>query len=527
MNGFIVNDKAFTILANDGADAIMGRFKNLAEGAPLSVGGRPYAITYFGGDGNDVVLREGIAPTVDSIERYNPATARTNADQVTFRVTFSEDVMRVGAADFAVSGTASPGAVVNAVAAVSGSVYDVTITGIENSNGKLVLGFAGGQDVADLAGNLLTNTTPDSSQSYTIDNTAPTFVGALRHVPLDASTSEDQVTFRLTFSEDTLNVDAPDFTFAGTAAAGATVASVTPVTGTSVFDVTVSGIADSNGPLGIALSGSQNVTNVAGNLVSNRTATTNETYQMLNAALLVVESGGGTAVSESGTTDTFTVVLSSAPTSSVVIDVSSADAGEVTVDTPLLIFNAGNWNVPKTVTVRGVDDPEIDGDLLTAVTVAVDMASSDPAYALTPNATVSVTTADNDVAGFTVTQSGGVTAVSETGTTDSFTVVLNAKPQSNVVFNLSFSDATEGSLDRATLTFTPADWNVPQTVTVTGVGRRGGRRHAGLDDHAGGRRRGFGQRLRSAGRSGGERDDRRQRRGRLYARPIRRHDHGQ
>ena len=47
--------------------------------------------------------------------------------------------------------------------------------------------------------------------------------------------------------------------------------------------------------------------------------------------------------------------------------------------------------------------------------------------------TVSATTTDDDAAGFTVLETAGSTSVSESGTTDTFTVVLTAEPASNVV----------------------------------------------------------------------------------------------
>jgi autotransporter-associated beta strand protein len=46
----------FTIINNDGADAVVGAFNALAEGAILDVGGKKFQITYAGGTGNDVVL---------------------------------------------------------------------------------------------------------------------------------------------------------------------------------------------------------------------------------------------------------------------------------------------------------------------------------------------------------------------------------------------------------------------------------------------------------------------------------------
>jgi autotransporter-associated beta strand protein len=46
----------FTILANDGTDAIVGTFNGLPEKAILTVGGVAFQISYVGGTGNDVVL---------------------------------------------------------------------------------------------------------------------------------------------------------------------------------------------------------------------------------------------------------------------------------------------------------------------------------------------------------------------------------------------------------------------------------------------------------------------------------------
>ncbi|MDX6279616.1 MAG: hypothetical protein QOH03_687, partial [Kribbellaceae bacterium] len=46
-----------TIIDNSGSDQVAGTFTGLAEGAEVPVGGTKYAITYRGGDGNDVTLK--------------------------------------------------------------------------------------------------------------------------------------------------------------------------------------------------------------------------------------------------------------------------------------------------------------------------------------------------------------------------------------------------------------------------------------------------------------------------------------
>ncbi|MDC0246160.1 hypothetical protein OAK27_05820, partial [Acidimicrobiaceae bacterium] len=185
------------------------------------------------------------------------------------------------------------------------------------------------------------------------------------------------------------------------------------------------------------------------------------------AGFTIAQSGGSTAVAETGTTDTFTVVLNAQPASNVVLSISSADTGEATV-TSSLTFTSGNWNSAQTVTVTGVDDNIIDGTQTTTITAAVIDAISDDAFDSVANQTVSATTTDNDVAGFTIAQSDGSTSVNESGNTDTFTLVLNAQPSSDVVLSISSADTGEATVT-SLISFTSGNWNTPQTVTVTGV----------------------------------------------------------
>ena len=185
------------------------------------------------------------------------------------------------------------------------------------------------------------------------------------------------------------------------------------------------------------------------------------------AGFTIAESSGSTGVAESGTTDTFTVVLNAQPASDVVLSISSSDTGEATV-TSSLTFTNGNWDTPQTVTVTGVDDNIIDGTISSTITIAVVDESSNDSFDAVADQTVTATTTDDDVAGFTIAESGGSTSVAESGTTDTFTIVLDAQPASDVVFAITSSDTGEATVT-STLTFTNANWDTPQTVTVTGV----------------------------------------------------------
>ena len=64
-------------------------------------------------------------------------------------------------------------------------------------------------------------------------------------------------------------------------------------------------------------------------------------------------------------------------------------------------------------------------------------------------------------AGLTTTEAGG---------TATFTVVLNTQPTADVTIALTLErHRPKGTVSPASLTFTTANWNVAQTVTVTGV----------------------------------------------------------
>ncbi len=199
----------------------------------------------------------------------------------------------------------------------------------------------------------------------------------------------------------------------------------------------------------------------------------------------VVESDGGTSVSEDGTstTDTYTIELDTAPAGNVVITATAGAGAQVSSDgtnfgsTATLTFTPSD-HTAKTITVRGVND-DIDnaGDARTVSITHAITTGDGGGYPTTLTVDpVSVTVTDDDTAGVTVTQSGGNTAVAEDGGTDTYTVALDTQPLSNAVVTLTSGTpgaallSGGGQTDQATvtLTFTPSAWGA-QTVTVRGV----------------------------------------------------------
>jgi hypothetical protein len=168
---------------------------------------------------------------------------------------------------------------------------------------------------------------------------------------------------------------------------------------------------------------------------------------------------------EGGGTATFSVVLDAKPTADVTINISSSDTTEGTVSVSSLTFTAANYSTPQIVTVTGVDDPDKDGSIpYTIITSAA--TSADLAYNGVNPSDVSVVNIDNEP-GIAFSKNSVITT--EAGGSDTFTVFLNTQPTGDVSFGLTSSDTTEGTVSPASLTFTAGNWNVPQTVTVTGV----------------------------------------------------------
>lgn len=198
--------------------------------------------------------------------------------------------------------------------------------------------------------------------------------------------------------------------------------------------------------------------NLGSNTIHTYTITDNDT-----TGVTVTESGGSTAVTEGGATDSYTVVLTSQPRSDVTI--TASPHSELSLSSTTLTFTSANWSTPQTVTVTAVNDSRASGSRSRSITHSA--ASTDAGYSGISVASVSVAITDNDTAGVTVTESGGSTVVTEGGATDTYTVVLTSQPTADVT--ITPSPNAQVSVSPTTLTFTAANWNSAQTVTVTAV----------------------------------------------------------
>ena len=444
-------------------------------------------------------------PTVTSIGRQSPATTPTNGDSLTWRVTFSESVTNVDAADFEVAGTTAT-ATVTAVPG-SSAQYDVTASGgnLAGLNGTVTLSFASSQNIEDLGGNALTNTTPTETNdnTYDVDNIRPTVTSIGRQSPATTPTNGDSLTWRVTFSESVTNVDAADFAVAGTTA------TVTAVSGSSAqYDVTASGgnLAGLDGTVTLSFESAQNIEDSVGNALTNTTSTgTNHNTYVVDNTRPTVTITGVPQTSSAPFTATFTfsegvdgfvlgaiTVANGSPSAfsgsdgdTVYTALITPDAdGSVTVDVAANAARdtAGNGNTEAaqassnytaslndttspTVTAIGRQSPATtptNGDSLTwRVTFSESVRNVDEADFKVAGTTATVTAVSGSSAQYDVTASGGNLAGLDG------TVTLSFESAQNI------EDLAGNDLTNTTPTVTNDNTyvvdNTRPTVTITGV----------------------------------------------------------
>lgn len=237
------------------------------------------------------------------------------------------------------------------------------------------------------------------------------------------------------------------------ASANGAVATVTPTTLTFTP-------ASYNTPQNITIAGTEDADALAGMTIVTLMASGASTAMVMvnvtdNDALNIDVTPTTLTIGEAGN-GALGVRLTAMPAASVTVSVASSDAGAATVSPATLTFTTTNYATYQSVTVTGVDDADAGNETVTVTLTAtgVPMAS----------ATVNVTDNDPQSIVATVTSLG----LSEGGT-GTFGVHLGAMPGATTTVTIASNDIGAASVSPATLMFTTANWNVDQTVTVTGV----------------------------------------------------------
>ena len=177
--------------------------------------------------------------------------------------------------------------------------------------------------------------------------------------------------------------------------------------------------------------------------------------------------------SENGDTITVFFELLSQPTggANVFVPLSlSGNTEEVLLSANSITIASVNWNNPTAnqITITGLDDFIVDGTQSFHL-ITGDPSSEDALHnglnALDV-ADLELFNSDNDIAGFHISNPS---AVSENGSSTTFTIQLNTSVNNTTTLELAVEDPSELLLGTTTIDFTSANWNVTQTITVFGV----------------------------------------------------------
>lgn len=315
-----------------------------------------------------------------------------------------------------------------------------------------------------------------------VDNDSPGFTV----VSLNTTTTTEAGS-SISFSVIMNNAPTSNVTISSLIANPATEATVSPssltfTTGnwSTAQTVTVTGVddleADGNSTVTIvtstASSGDTNYNGTAGPVFPSITNTDDDTRG------INLSPSTGVTFSENGGSQIYGVTLNSKPPAGktvTITGISSSNAGLVTVTPTTLSFDSTNWNIAQNVTASA-NNNSIDEDTrsinLSFGNIDTSSGARDVGYdsvSLPSSIILSVT--DDDTAGFTVTPISGLTVDENAGPiSTTFTVVLNSQPTSSVTIpTISSSNTLEITVSPANLTFTTANWNTPQTVTLTSV----------------------------------------------------------
>ena len=181
------------------------------------------------------------------------------------------------------------------------------------------------------------------------------------------------------------------------------------------------------------------------------------------ASITLTESD--TPLSTIGSSHAYTVKLSTPPTDTVTVGIAldTAENG-ISVSTDTLTFTSNDWSTTQTVTITAPNDSDYTTDTATVVHT---VSTSATEYEGLQIGDIKVTAVDDD-AQLILSQSA---LTIQEGGSATYTVYLNPMPSADVT--VTITEGAGGDTDiritnpsSKTLTFTPQNYDTPQTITV-------------------------------------------------------------
>lgn len=206
------------------------------------------------------VLPVPVTPEILLISRYTPVSENTNADELFFKVSFSESVQGVEVADFITTGNLAADATIESVSLLAGPDYLVKLSGagIANANGTLGIALATNPTITDFTDIALDeNSTLLANETYTLDNIAPVVTLSAQGIH-DGSTS---FTANISFDDIPVNMELADISVSNATLSNLVEIDnhnwqviVTPTTGLDIdLSFVTGGIADAVGNTNLAV----------------------------------------------------------------------------------------------------------------------------------------------------------------------------------------------------------------------------------------------------------------------------------
>ena len=330
----------------------------------------------------------------------------------------------------------------------------ITVTGVEDADGNdemvtishRVSGYGSVTSAGDVTVNLKDDDEPEvrvmSTSVSTDEGDAATYTLTLTTLP------NGPVTIMASSGDsDAVSLSPASFTFTPS---NWDTAQTVSVTGVEDADTRDEAVTVSHSVSGYEVSGDDPVTTAADVTVT----VTDDDEPGVSVEDVTLSLGG-----ESGS-GSYSLTLASQPNGPVTITPTSGDSDAVSVSPVRLIFTPSNWDTAQMVSVTGIEDADGNDE---TVTISHSVSGYDP---VTTAAGVTVTVTDDDEPGVSV-MSTSVSIIE--GRMATYTLQLATQPDGPVTITPTSGDSDAVSVSPASLTFTTANWDTAQMVSVTGV----------------------------------------------------------
>ena len=171
-------------------------------------------------------------------------------------------------------------------------------------------------------------------------------------------------------------------------------------------------------------------------------------------AFLSIPNGTPSSIAE-GASSTIGVIMTGSVTKSYTVTITSSNPSAISVSPASIEITPNNFAISKQITLTANEDDNIVPESVAISLTSTGLNQSD----------FTVSTVDNDTQNIVI---AGVNTINENGS-GSITVRLTKEPPSNTTVTLASSNTSSLNLGTSSLTFTPSNFSLPQSITLNGV----------------------------------------------------------